>query len=289
MAATVYPGGKREALLHALGANETHGHRRTDADRRHAVELLIADPEWRAWSDREIARQCHVSHMLVNRVRRELEPPEAQRATEATRKAMRGGKVYTIHTERIGAAKKKVSDKLQPVTPGGTEGHVPVVELRPPEMSDASIETPSVTVLQIDSDASAMAVSRELMAMPVEPSHGYEEQTPPVSVALVQTDSTVLPDPQESHTAPPAALSIIESQTAETPMPAVLPQPRLMDAWQHADDVERKAFITAYHNELLLLLAAYDEQPKTRKSTSRVKPRSHKQQTKRSQRVRTPQ
>jgi len=39
MAATVHPGGQREALLHALGANETHGHRRTDADRRHAVEL----------------------------------------------------------------------------------------------------------------------------------------------------------------------------------------------------------------------------------------------------------
>ena len=70
MAATVHPGGQREALLHALGANETHGHRRTDADRRHAVELLLADPEWRAWSDREIARQCHVSHMLINRVRR---------------------------------------------------------------------------------------------------------------------------------------------------------------------------------------------------------------------------
>jgi len=61
IATTIHPGGQREALLHALSANDTHGYRRTDADRRHAIELMLADPEWQAWSNREIARQCRVS------------------------------------------------------------------------------------------------------------------------------------------------------------------------------------------------------------------------------------
>src|SRR5262249_59016576 len=49
IAAIVHQGGQREALLHALGANDTHGHRRTDADRRHAIRLMLAAPEWQAW------------------------------------------------------------------------------------------------------------------------------------------------------------------------------------------------------------------------------------------------
>src|SRR5262249_44314191 len=63
--ATIHQGGRREALLHALGANDTHGHRRTDADRRHAVQLMLADSEWHAWNNSEIARQCRVSEHLV--------------------------------------------------------------------------------------------------------------------------------------------------------------------------------------------------------------------------------
>src|SRR6266446_3843725 len=76
IAATVHQGDKRAALLHAVGANEAHGHRRTDADRRHAVHLLLTDPEWQTWNNSEIARKCHVSEFLVRTVQRELEPPQ---------------------------------------------------------------------------------------------------------------------------------------------------------------------------------------------------------------------
>ena len=101
IAATIHPGGQREALLHALSANDTHGYRRTDADRRHAVELMLADPEWQAWSNREIARQCRVSEFLVRTVRQELAPPQETAAPpKQTRKVTRGGKQFTMRTER---------------------------------------------------------------------------------------------------------------------------------------------------------------------------------------------
>jgi hypothetical protein len=70
--AEVREGGARDAVLAAAGANATHGVRRSNADKRHAIERLLADPEWCRWSDREIARVCHVDHKSVARVRREV-------------------------------------------------------------------------------------------------------------------------------------------------------------------------------------------------------------------------
>jgi hypothetical protein len=68
----VSDGSARDAVLAAAGANATHGIRRTNADKRHAIERLLADPEWSRWSDHEIARACHVDHKTVGRVRREV-------------------------------------------------------------------------------------------------------------------------------------------------------------------------------------------------------------------------
>jgi hypothetical protein len=80
--ANVHKGGKRDAILHAVGANEAHGLKRSNADKRRAVEMLLSDEEWRAWSDRQIADQCGVSHTFVALVRKETQP--AQVATVAT-------------------------------------------------------------------------------------------------------------------------------------------------------------------------------------------------------------
>lgn len=62
----VRPGTRRDAVLCAAGANAVHGLRRTNADKRRAVEALLRDEEWGQWSDREIARRCHVSHNFVS-------------------------------------------------------------------------------------------------------------------------------------------------------------------------------------------------------------------------------
>jgi len=45
--ATVHEGGRRDAILFGVGANATHGLRRTSADKRRAVLTLLHDPEWR--------------------------------------------------------------------------------------------------------------------------------------------------------------------------------------------------------------------------------------------------
>lgn len=70
--ADVREGTKREAQLYALGANDDHGLRRTKADKRKAVVIMIDDVEWGEWSDREIAKQCKVSHPFVAKIRKEM-------------------------------------------------------------------------------------------------------------------------------------------------------------------------------------------------------------------------
>lgn len=67
--ADVRQGTRRDAILFSVGANADHGLRRTNADKRRAVETLLNDEEWGAWSDREIARRTGVHNSMVSRVR----------------------------------------------------------------------------------------------------------------------------------------------------------------------------------------------------------------------------
>jgi hypothetical protein len=69
IACDVRAGGRREAILHSVGANAEHGWRRSNEDKRRAVQTLLNDAEWSGWSDREIARRCGVSDRSVNRLR----------------------------------------------------------------------------------------------------------------------------------------------------------------------------------------------------------------------------
>lgn len=62
-------GTQRDAVLFSVGANSTHGLRRTNEDKRRAVKTMLDDPEWCLWSDREIARQCGVTHPFVAGIR----------------------------------------------------------------------------------------------------------------------------------------------------------------------------------------------------------------------------
>lgn len=58
------------ALQHALAANQTHGLRRSNADKRRAIELALK--RWPDRSDREIAKLTGTSHPNVGTVRAEL-------------------------------------------------------------------------------------------------------------------------------------------------------------------------------------------------------------------------
>jgi hypothetical protein len=79
--ADIRTGTKRDAILFSVGANGTHGLRRSNADKRKAVGVMLADAEWSQWSDRKIAEACGVSHTFVALLRK---PPSV--ATVATRR-----------------------------------------------------------------------------------------------------------------------------------------------------------------------------------------------------------
>ncbi|HQU46134.1 MAG TPA: ParB/RepB/Spo0J family partition protein [Pirellulales bacterium] len=66
----VFEGTLRDARLVALRANCEHGLRRTNADKRRAVAIALADEEWSKKSNRWIAQVCGVSHHLVESIRR---------------------------------------------------------------------------------------------------------------------------------------------------------------------------------------------------------------------------
>lgn len=70
IAAEVQQGGRTEALRFALGANHKHGLRRTNADKRRAVEMAIA--EFVNLSDRLLAEMCGVSQPFVSNLRDQL-------------------------------------------------------------------------------------------------------------------------------------------------------------------------------------------------------------------------
>lgn len=65
--ANVQKGAKADALKFALSVNAQHGLKRTNADKRKAVELALV--EWPKLSNREIEKICAVSDSLVAEVR----------------------------------------------------------------------------------------------------------------------------------------------------------------------------------------------------------------------------
>jgi len=74
----VKQGTLRDAILHSFGANHSHGLPRTALDKRKCVTAMLQDIEWQDWSDREIARQCGVSHPFVSALRKELNKPKSE-------------------------------------------------------------------------------------------------------------------------------------------------------------------------------------------------------------------
>ena len=70
--AEIREGSDRDAILHGIGANARHGLRRTRADKQHAVEALVRDPDWSKWSDRHIGKVANVDHKTVGKIRREV-------------------------------------------------------------------------------------------------------------------------------------------------------------------------------------------------------------------------
>lgn len=72
----IHSGGMKEALIHAMGANHGHGLRRSNADKRHAVEMALKDPEISQMTRQEIADICRVTKRSVQKIAKQQEAAE---------------------------------------------------------------------------------------------------------------------------------------------------------------------------------------------------------------------
>ena len=99
--AEVREGDQRDARLYAASANQTHGLRRTNADKRLAVLILLQDEEWGQWSDRAIARHCGVSPTFVGSLRASLSMGDSENSQRTY--TTKHGTVATMDTSRIGS------------------------------------------------------------------------------------------------------------------------------------------------------------------------------------------
>jgi hypothetical protein len=112
---TVIEGNERAAMLHSLGSNAKHGKKSNAADMRHAVEIMLKDEEWSAWSDRAIAEQCRVSHEFVRKLRSHCQPLTVSEVT-----ASPPVKERTYTTKHGTTAKMRtgnIGKKQEPVKP----------------------------------------------------------------------------------------------------------------------------------------------------------------------------
>jgi hypothetical protein len=122
IAADVRAGRQRDAVLFGICANSAHGLPRSNADKRHAVALLLADAEWSQWNDREIARRIQVGNGLVSKMRRSLSVLGTQMGE---RKVRRGDTVYEINVspkkapDETGKTETLAANRVPPTDPLG--------------------------------------------------------------------------------------------------------------------------------------------------------------------------
>ncbi|RCJ20104.1 hypothetical protein A6S26_05130 [Nostoc sp. ATCC 43529] len=143
--ADIRQGTRRDAVLYSVGANSSHGLRRTNEDKRRAIQTLLGDDEWKQWSDREIARRCGVHHDTVGRIRGELattqttdnlsgvfrQIEQGSQGTQTERKVNRGTSTYTQRTRKSSKEKPWIPKETEivEVTDGEHKGKIAEVRV----------------------------------------------------------------------------------------------------------------------------------------------------------------
>lgn len=167
--ARVFHGSRREAQLHSIQSNITHGLQRSDADKRMVVLMLLQDDEWCHQSNYELARYSAISVSFVRKIKNEIDqlvnnlhPAQDRKLQEryggaaaevlalvaqklrlqpAEKIVRRGGKTYRINTSKIG--KTKLTDQLEQVYPQAkqiSETGVKIVKTAPPKPEKPVLE-----------------------------------------------------------------------------------------------------------------------------------------------------
>jgi hypothetical protein len=112
--AEVRDGNRREAILHSVGVNATHGLRRRNEDKRRAVMTLLEDEEWSKWSDSEIARRCAVDHKTVAGYRGSILGISQD---SGRRTVSRHGHRYEMDVSKVGRGTPPTSKTTKPCSP----------------------------------------------------------------------------------------------------------------------------------------------------------------------------
>lgn len=155
----ITPGTLREAILYSLSANSKHGLRRSNADKRRAVQTLLDDAEWGTWSDNELARRCAVSVSFVGDVRKDHHSRTTVTNPQQRTVVTKHGTTTTMNTANIGK-------KAAPAEPEKTAEPPPPPE---PEYTPLDAAHDQISDLQ---DALARASVGELSAEEKEEASG---------------------------------------------------------------------------------------------------------------------
>src|SRR5438477_10918708 len=97
--ALIHEGSREDALKFALSANATHGIRRTNADKRRAVELALGT--FKTLTDRAIAEMCGVGRDLVGEARAQVSESDTCRPDESQSRTGLDGKKYRVKTAKV--------------------------------------------------------------------------------------------------------------------------------------------------------------------------------------------
>ena len=159
----VITGTLRDAILYSLSANSSHGLRRTVEDRRKAVMTMLEDFEWGEWSDREIARQCHVSHPFVAKLRAAMKPEKKGGNITTPKAEKKEPKAAEPEVEEHDPQKEVIDELVERNAQLEKRLAVELMEATPEEKAKAKdlIEELQEQVKQLTIENQALSVSRD--------------------------------------------------------------------------------------------------------------------------------
>jgi hypothetical protein len=145
--ADIENGSKDDAILYSIGSNISHGLRRTNADKRHAVSMILNHPVWSGWSDRAIATEAGVSHVFVANLRKELN----EKVVTVTTTPTPALEVATEKAEKqeIAAPKESVKPHLNLVNNLDQEHQLTNEELAEVEQYEAELKAKAELIEQL--------------------------------------------------------------------------------------------------------------------------------------------
>lgn len=112
----ITPGTLRDAKFYSWQANQEHGQRRTNEDKRSIVLAVLQDEEASQWSDNKIAKEFGFSPNFVGTVRKSLSSEDSEKPTERTY-TTKHGNTATMQTANIGKLRPAPPQVDEPVAP----------------------------------------------------------------------------------------------------------------------------------------------------------------------------